>query len=259
MSVTQAHRDHDELLIVRAAEGDADPVDARLAQEQLAACADCRALFADVSTIRAATNAAVLRVPPRPRSFRIDPELLERRRTPAWRRWLSRLGSPRYDVLRPLAGAVAGIGLAVVVLGGASTASVLPASAPIRDLAGAPAASAAASQPTAEVYAAPSDTAVPAPGLNPQGDRSTAYGPGSGDTTGAASSPPSIVSGSSGSASPSAPEVPTAGAAKAVDSGSGSSPAPPSGLVLGLVGAVLLVAGAGVFLLQSVARRSIGR
>ena len=113
-----AHPDHDELLIVRAASNDATPPDEQLARRQLATCEDCRALFEDVALIRAATVADALRVPPRPRSFRIPPEELERLRTPLWRRWLGRLGAPSFDLVRPLATVVAGLGLAVAVLGG---------------------------------------------------------------------------------------------------------------------------------------------
>jgi len=123
--VNPAHRDHDELLIVRAASGDADAVDARLAERQLAACVDCRTLLADIHAVRSSTVANVLRVPPRPRSFRISPDELERLRAPAWRRWLGRFGKPRFDLVRPLATAVAGLGLAVLVLG-----SAVPAASP---------------------------------------------------------------------------------------------------------------------------------
>ena len=260
MNVTPVHRDHDELLIVRAAEGDADPVDSRLAQGQLTGCAECRALFADVAAIRASTTASVLRVPPRPRSFRVDPDELERSRLPAWRRWLSGLGSPRYDVLRPFAGAVAGVGLAVMVLSSVTFSFGSPAAAPIRDLA----ASAAASQGTSEVYAAPGASPVPAPGATAQSGRSTDYGPSTGGAAGAAS-PPALVSGSPDSAgpaasAPTAAEAPAAGSGKSVDSGSPSAHAPGSaGLPIGAVGAILLLTGVGVFLLQTTARRAARR
>jgi hypothetical protein len=265
--VTSAHRDHDELLIVRAAEGDADPVDARLARDQLAGCPDCRALFADLASIRNATTAAVLRVPPRPRSFRIDADTLERGRVPAWRRLLSRLGAPRYDALRPLAGAIAGIGVAVIVLSSGTLSFASPGAASIRDVA----VSAAASQGTSEVYAAPGASTA-APGSSPAalpaptegGDKSTAFGPSGGGTTAVRSSVPSSSagsggSGSKGSAASAPPEAPALGT-KSVDSGGPSTSAPTSnGLSPTTIGALLLLVGAAVFVLQSVARRTVGR
>jgi len=266
--VTSAHREHDELLIVRAADGDADAVDARLARDQLAGCPDCRALFADLASIRNATTAAVLRVPPRPRSFRIDADTLERQRVPAWRRWLSRLGAPRYDALRPLAGAVAGVGVAVIVLSSGTFSFASPGAAPIRDVA----ASAPASQGTSEVYAAPG-AATAAPGSSPAalpaptgvGDKSTAFGPSGGGTTAVRSSAPSSAGGSSGSegsnvsGASAPPEAPALGT-KSVDSGGPSTSVPTSsGLSATTIGALLLFVGASVFVLQSVARRTVGR
>jgi hypothetical protein len=120
MSVNPAHRDHDEMLIVRVAAADADELDQRRAADQLGACEDCRALLADLGAIRSATVAGVLRIPRRPRSFRIDPAELQRLGAPAWRRWLRRVGTPSFDFIRPLATVVAGLGLAVAVLGSAS-------------------------------------------------------------------------------------------------------------------------------------------
>jgi hypothetical protein len=261
MSVTPDHRDHDELLIGRAAAGDADAVDARMAQEQLAACADCRALFADVGAIQQATNRAVLRVPPRPRSLRIDPDVLERSRMPAWRRWLARLGSPRYDVLRPFAGAVAGIGLAVFLVGSLAGTFASPAAAPVRDLAASP----GASQGASEVYGAPGSAAAPAPAATGQGDGTTAFGPSAGGATGAQATPgASAGAAASGSPRTTAVKAPVATPANAVDSGSSptltpTSPSPSPTVPIWLVGGAVLLAGVGLFLLQSVARRTAGR
>ena len=56
MTVNPAHRDHDQLLIVRMASGDADAVDTKLAERQLAACDDCRTLLTDLGAIRSATE-----------------------------------------------------------------------------------------------------------------------------------------------------------------------------------------------------------
>jgi hypothetical protein len=262
MSVTPDHRDHDELVIGRAAARDADPADARMAQEQLAACAACRALFADVAAIQQATNRTTLRVPPRPRSFRIDPAVLERGAIPTWRRWLSRLGSPRYDVVRPLAGAVAGIGLAVMVVGSLAGSASLPAAAPVRDLAASP----GASQGVSEVYGAPGSTAVPAPAATAQSDRTTSFGPTTGGATGSEAPTGASAGGAAASGSPgtTAVKAPASTPTKAVDSGSPPTLAPTSPsasptVPIWLVGAIVVLGGASLFLLQSVARRIAGR
>jgi hypothetical protein len=261
MNVTPDHRDHDELLIGRAAARDADAVDARMAQEQLAACADCRALFADVAAIQQATNRAVVRVPPRPRSFRIHPEVLEQSRMPAWRRWLARLGSPRYDVLRPFSGAVAGIGLAVMVVGSLAGTAGLSGAAPLRDLAASP----GASQGVSEVYGAPGSAAVPAPAATAQGDGTTAFGPSAGGATGGQATPgASAGAAASGSPRTTAVKAPVASPTNGVDSGSPqtlapTSPSPSPTVPIWLVGGAVLLAGIGLFLLQTVARRTAGR
>lgn len=255
MSVTPVHRDHDELLIVRAAEGAPDPIDLRLAEGQLAACPECRALFGDVKAIQASTNATVLRVPRRPRSFRMDPADLGALRMPAWRRRLARLGAPRYDVLRPLAGAVAGVGLAVMVL-----SSGVPAGLPAAiSLSGAAAPSAAASRDTSEVYAAPSSVPAPAAGASATTGRSTGFGTASGD--GAAASPPASGpnEGASGPPGSGASEAPALAPSKAVDSGSPSASSAPFTISIGTFGAFVLLAGLGVFLLQTAGRRAAGR
>jgi len=254
MSVTAVHADHDELLIVRAAEGDPDPRDDRLAQEQLDACVDCRALFADVATIRAATTATTLRVPPRPRSFRIDPDALERMRMPVWRRWLARLGTPRYDALRPLAGAVAGLGVAVIVLSSVTVPFGLSGAQMARD-----ASSPAASQGTSEVYAVPGN--APAPAATSTTGRTDAGGPAFGSNGEAASPGPVAVSGRPTAA----PQAPTLGAGKSTDSTgepvspSTGAPGPGPTVPPGVIGALLLFVGGAVFLVQTAARRTAGR
>jgi hypothetical protein len=256
MSVTAVHPDHDELLIVRAAEGDPDPRDDRLAQEQLDACVDCRALFADVATIRAATTATTLRVPPRPRSFRIDPDALERMRMPAWRRWLARLGTPRYDALRPLAGAVAGLGVAVIVLSSVTVPFGLSGAQMARD-----ASSPAASQGTSEVYAVPGN--APAPDATSSGapGRTNLEGSAAGSGDQLTSPAPAAASAPPATAAPAAPAAP-AGPPKATDSAGGQSPtafAPSPSVPVGLIGSLLLLAGVTVFVLQTAARRTAGR
>ena len=230
-----SHREHDELLIVRAAGGEADAVDEPLAERQLAACEDCRALFADVHAIRASTVAEVLRVPPRPRSFRVPADELDRLAVPAWGRWLGRLGRPRFDLLRPLATAVAGLGLVVMVLG-----SVSPA--------GAPAALEFAKGPSQSPAALAVPTAAPTGGEGSQ-DSSV-------DQPGASSAPaPGLGAAGGNGASPSAEPSVSPGERTALPA-DGSSPAE---LPVTFAGAVLAIAGAILLALHTAARRVIGR
>lgn len=232
-----SHTAHDELLIVRAATADAHPADADLAEAQLAACEDCRALYADIAAIRLATTAGILRVPPRPRSFRIPADRLQELTQPGWRRWLGRLGAPRFDLLRPLATAVAGLGLAVMVIG-----SVLPAGSP------------AALDLNAEKGGAPalgSPQPAAAPSASLVTDRSGSYeAPTAGPS---AAGTPDEHLGALGNPS-SSPSAPPQVALPAIGP-SGLAPA-----VLAIVlGMVLVVAGAVLLLLNTVARRLAGR
>lgn len=130
MGVTSDHRDHDELLLVRHACGDADEFDRAAAAEQLARCARCAALVADVMTISRMTTAATLRTPRRPRSFRLSPDDARRLRPIGLRRWIAAFGSSRFDLVRPLAGVVASVGLVMAVVGAVPSFGG-PAAAPL--------------------------------------------------------------------------------------------------------------------------------
>jgi hypothetical protein len=243
--VNPAHRDHDELLIVRAASNDAAPSDDQLARRQLAACEDCRTLFEDVSAIRAATVADVVRVPPRPRSFRIPPEDLERLRTPAWRRWLGRLGAPSFDLVRPLATVVAGLGLAVAVLGsgygalpGSSAALVQsPTAAGERELA-----------PNA--YGSP--TAAPGGAFGAQASPGATQAPAQ-DGAGKSLETSAPVSEVPPTAAP-VPEAPPTDLRAPTSTPGGELP-----LSVPSLGLAAFVAGLGALLLNTVARRAAGR
>lgn len=163
-----AHRDHDELLIVRIGSGDADAVDRAAGERQLASCEDCRTLLVDIHAIRSFSTREALRVPPRPRSFRIPPAELERLRGPQWRRWLAGFGAPRFDLARPLATAVAGLGLAVLVLG-----SAVPAAGPAtaeRQPTGAAAPGFGAASPAPAPGAYQGDNLAQRPAASTQGD-----------------------------------------------------------------------------------------
>jgi hypothetical protein len=243
--VNPVHRDHDELLIVRAASNDAAAGEDQPARRQLATCEDCRALFDDVAAIQSATVADVLRVPPRPRSFRIPLEELERLRTPGWRRWLGRLGTPSFDIVRPLATVVAGLGLAVAVLG--SGFGALPGG-------------------TAALMAAPTDTvgrelapnAYPSPTAAPGGAFGAQPSPGATqapaqDGAGKSLETNAPVSEVPPTAAP-VPEAPPTDLRAPTSTPSGELP-----LSLPSLGLAAFVAGLGALLLNAVARRAGGR
>jgi hypothetical protein len=244
--VNPAHPAHDELLIVRAASNDVSAVEDQLARRQLATCEDCRALYEDVVAISAATAADVLRVPPRPRSFRIPPEDLERPRTPVWRRWLGRLGAPSFDLVRPLATVVAGLGLAVAVLGsgfgslpGSSAALVAsPTDALGRELA-----------PNA--YSSP--TAVPVGEFGSQASPAATAGAAAQDGGGKSVATAAPLPGAPATDAP-APEAPPTDLRTPDVTPVGQSP-----VSLPSLGLAAFVAGLAALLLNTVARRAAGR
>lgn len=238
MNVNPAHRDHDELLLARVASGDADEIDRAAADRQLAACQDCRTLLADVLAIHAATTGDVLRVPSRPRSFRIAADQLERLRTPAWRRWLARFGAPRFDLVRPLATAVAGLGLAVFVIGSVQV------SLPSFGFAAAGAPETATPAPAAQIPG--SETAVPTPPLVPSSAEDRNYG-------GVAASPaPGSLRGAEKYPQPTEP-------ATTLDQSRGLAASGEQRIPLVPLGVVFLVVGVAVIVLNTTARRAAGR
>jgi hypothetical protein len=237
--VNPSHREHDELLVVRAATAETDAVDATLAERQLASCADCRALLADIQAVHASTAATVLRVPPRPRSFRIPAHELDRLAAPAWRRWLGRLGTPRFDLLRPLATAVAGLGLVVMVVGTAAPLSV-PSTAEFGK--------AATTPPAAQGLGAP--TPMPPTPTAAEGRQDSAYPPVASPTA-PGSTPAAAGNGSTSSGKPAGPET-----GRGVDT---AAPAPPAVPPATLAGGLAALAGALLLVLHTAARRLAGR
>src|SRR5207247_10546061 len=165
---------------------------------------------------------------------RIPPEDLERSRMPAWRRWFGRFGAPSFDVIRPLATAVAGLGLAIAVLGGVF-GSGLPG----------PGTAALVQSPTEAVGR----------GLAPGGSRVPTGA--SGQFGANASAAASAVAVQDGAAKATASPVP---AAPPEDL---RAPAPATGgqapLPLPLIGLAAFVAGLGVVLLNALARGAAGR
>jgi hypothetical protein len=108
-----AHANHDESLVVRLYGDDLGATERSRALELVAGCEECAALFADMGQIAAAT--AALPTPARPRDFSLTPEDAARLRPQRQRRFQWR------GLSRSLGGAFAALGLAGIVLAGAST------------------------------------------------------------------------------------------------------------------------------------------
>src|SRR5436309_282845 len=94
----QRHVEHDVYLIAQLAADDLDAAVRRRAEALVAECQRCAELLADLRSISAAT--ADLPAPARARDFRLTSEDAERLRSP-WRRWLTRLGQPRFAFTQP--------------------------------------------------------------------------------------------------------------------------------------------------------------
>ena len=118
--VPDDHAGHDRQLVVAFACGDLPAEDAADARALIARCRRCAALVDEIALISAATGRDLV-APPRPRDFRLTSDDAERLRGNAITRLLRRLGSPRLQVLQPLAGAAMAIGIVLLV-----TTAVLP-------------------------------------------------------------------------------------------------------------------------------------
>jgi len=117
--VDPTHTGHDLLVVAKAADrgGHLPP--------ELAACADCQRLHADLLIVRAALPTAA--VPTRPRDFSLTPADAARLRRTGWRGWLAGIGGSRDVVTRPLAIGLTTLGLAGLLVAGLP--SVLPQAA----------------------------------------------------------------------------------------------------------------------------------
>jgi len=273
---TTDHAEHDQLRVAEAADRAGSlPAD-------LAACPDCVALHSDLVAIAAAIPDAA--IPARPRDYRLGPADAARLRRTGWRRWFAAVGSSRDTVTRPLAIGLTTLGLAGLLL---TALPSLPfagtASAPARDavgggemvVQGAPGGGGAtsvgsagvapstangpaesASAETATVEKAP-DPSV-APSILPDGPYVHEVGSGSSESD---SSVPGGRDTATGAADPTEPaQAPTSasgGSASATATVQTDVPGQPSGPMT--VTVLMLIAGTGLFVLRSVARRTIGR
>jgi hypothetical protein len=109
------HADHDLLLIAEFATGEASADGGMAATAQVAACADCATLADDLRALSRAT--AELPRPARPREYTLTPEMASRIRRRGWRRLLAAFGTPRFELVRPLAAGLTTLGLAGFLLG----------------------------------------------------------------------------------------------------------------------------------------------
>ena len=143
------HAGHDLLRVAEAADRGG-----RLPTE-LAGCADCVALHADLVALTTALPSAAL--PVRPRDYTLTPADAARLRPGGWRRILGAIGSSRDVITRPLAIGFTTLGLAGLLV--ATVPGVLPGS-------GGTAGSGASGVPSLEMMG----SAPPAPGEVTGGD-----------------------------------------------------------------------------------------
>lgn len=155
------HAAHDLLLVAEAADrGGRLP-------HGLADCQECATLHDDLLAIAAATGTAA--TPSRPRDFALTETDAQRLRAPAWRRWLSGIGTPRDTLTRPLAIGLTTLGLAGLLMatlpatfpGLGSSASQETLSAVGGPVGGAAAASAAPAAPSMAPLEAPAAEGAP--------------------------------------------------------------------------------------------------
>jgi hypothetical protein len=106
--------DHDETLVVRLAAEDLAARELEVVRAQVADCPACAELLADLLSIAAAT--ARLPGPQRTRDFRLTEDDAARLRPAGWRGLLARLGSPGFAFVKPLAGGLAALGVAGLIL-----------------------------------------------------------------------------------------------------------------------------------------------
>jgi hypothetical protein len=123
------HADHDLFLIAELAAGEASPVQEEIATAQIAACNDCATLADDLRALSRAT--AELPRPARPRDFTLTPEMAARIRRRGWRRLLAAFGTPRFELVRPLAAGLTTLGLAGFLLAAVPGMTGSPSAAPV--------------------------------------------------------------------------------------------------------------------------------
>jgi hypothetical protein len=192
-ALSHVRADHDETLVARLAANDLAARELEAARAQVAECPACAQLLVDLRSISSATSA--LPAPRRTRDFRLTEADAARLRPAGWRGLLARLGSPGFAFARPLAGGLAALGIAGLILaslpsgfGGAGGASQ-----PIfRDAAGGAATSAAPAAAPALVPDASGDgriTTSEGPGAVPGATNSVGMATATDSTKGGSQAP----------------------------------------------------------------------
>lgn len=149
--------DEHATLVVALDAGDLAGADRDRALALAAACAGCASLLGDLAAIRAAT--AALPAPARRRDYRLNDADAARLRPTPWRRFVHWLGAPQSTV-RPLAGALATLGIAGLLL--SATPGLVSQAATTASTAAAGVAPAAGAEPSI-AGATPGLAALPAP------------------------------------------------------------------------------------------------
>ena len=135
MQTTTDHATHDLERLSAAVDGTLPAADLPSVNAQLAACAACADLHADLLALVAANRA--MPTPERPRDYQLTDADAQRLRRGGLRGWIDRIGSPRDRLSRPLAVGLTTLGLVGLLVGTAP--SLLPslggaASAPNRNV-----------------------------------------------------------------------------------------------------------------------------
>jgi anti-sigma factor RsiW len=139
MQTTTDHATHDLERLSAAVDGTLPAAALPAIDAQLASCAECADLHADLLAIVAANRA--LATPPRPHDYRLTDADAKRLQPGGLRGWLARVGSPKDRVSRPLAIGLTTLGLVGVLVGtapslllfGSASSSGAAAGAPTRD------------------------------------------------------------------------------------------------------------------------------
>jgi anti-sigma factor RsiW len=254
------HARHDRLLIANLLDRTPDPAERARGERQLADCADCARLHADLLALSEATKA--LPVPSRSRDFTLSPADAERLRVRGWRRLIALIGSGRDTFTRPLAIGLTTLGLAGLLVGtvpgflfvGGATSALQTAEDASRNAAGGAGTGAGAPEAVTLGSAAPSAAAASGPALAATAPTEAPPAGAFPAPTGADASaePDRLFEG--GESSPLAGEPADRGALdEYTKSLVGDSAGPPSAFVI--AAGVLLLVGLGLFGLRWTARR----
>jgi hypothetical protein len=215
-----AHHLHDELLIARLAGDDVTAAERAAAVGLVETCAECAALASDLRAI--ISDMATLPAPPRPRDFRLTPADAARvrprgmlARIPLLR---SRATAPRYGFAGALGAAMATLGLAGILVSGATTLLPQAGSTVLFGAGGAGGGAAAQSQAGAPSYAMP----APSLGVELTSPPRVVTAPASSPASGAVASPAASASAFAPSPQPNAAAT-AAPAASASAAGGGTS------------------------------------